>query len=172
MKIACAMFFTVFCVLSMFCCSTPHPPSGETPPVVNRNTLAEAALSAGWPFPVAASVGGFDLPRNFVSRLRAEFLAALAGSRFARRIARIEISAQSGEYEQWSCVVHLTEGMQPIRLEHFAGFYDGRASNHYAAATHYVLESLRRIEQHMPITFVEPSGFICPEKLLQLKSAI
>lgn len=140
-----------FCLFSLTSCVTtpreaaaPRPIAikPELPATVQPDVVAERAVEADWPFPVRASIDGFDKPPDFVASLRNRFLRPLAESRFAARIARVEIRCEDAEYEQWSCVVALRDGTAPVHLTRNSAFYDGRKADPYQAARQSVLAAL------------------------------
>ncbi|MDB6074618.1 MAG: hypothetical protein JWO89_2258 [Verrucomicrobiaceae bacterium] len=136
--------------------STVHP--GPPPEVfrVSAEKIAEAGhfVKEGLPFevkvePYGAVRDGPPLAKDGeLANLKRGFLTPLAKSSHVKKIARVAIDASALEWTQWTCIIEIEGGMQPISLTHFAGFYDGKGNQDregYKSALKYVLGELDKM---------------------------
>ena len=98
----------------------------------------EQQISQGWPFQVSASVGDYDGPEDFISRLRGEFLCKLAQSPFRSRISNIYIDARSPIYASWSCSIILKGTPSSILIGENVPFYNPHSDSPYEDALAYI----------------------------------
>lgn len=112
-------------------------------------------IQDGLPFPVEIDPRGILFESSSsdpeLANLKRSFLQPLARSPHAAKIKSVKIDAAELEWTQWKCRIDV-QGLTPIEINHFGGFWSGKSSNDpeaYRAALQYILSQLDNIAQRV-----------------------